>query len=67
MRTSTTGFVVRCAVWMAAAALTTGCASIAAPQASDDGIDHERMSKIETAAKATGVKVFWINPPRKRG
>lgn len=67
MRTSTFRRIGRCAVWIAAAAVATGCATRADLQAYDDGIDHDRMAKIEAAAKSTGVKVFWINPPRKRG
>ena len=41
-----------------------GCAS--APQASVyDNTDHARMAAVEQAAALHGVKVLWINPPRK--
>jgi len=44
-----------------------GCAS--APKAelavSDDGVDRARMTIIEEQAARSGVRVFWMNPPRK--
>jgi hypothetical protein len=44
-----------------------GCAS--APRSelgvSDDGVDRARMALIEENASRSGVRVFWMNPPRK--
>ena len=44
-----------------------GCAS--APKSelatTDDGVDHARMVVIEQQALRSGVRVFWMNPPRK--
>ena len=45
-----------------------GCASLPAPstQASVyDDADHARIAAVEHAAALHGVKVLWINPPRK--
>jgi hypothetical protein len=44
----------------------TGCASLPAPQASGyDDTDHARMNAVEQAATLRGVKVYWVNAPRK--
>ncbi len=45
-----------------------GCAS--APKSElatsyDDGVDRARMTIIEERAARSGVRVFWMNPPRK--
>ena len=44
-----------------------GCAS--APKSelavSDDGVDRASMAIIEEQAARSGVRVFWMNPPRK--
>jgi len=45
-----------------------GCAS--APKSElatgyDDGVDRARMAIIEERAARSGVRVFWMNPPRK--
>ena len=45
-----------------------GCASLPGPstQASVyDDTDHARIAAVEQAATLHGVKVLWINPPRK--
>jgi hypothetical protein len=46
-----------------------GCAAVPQPQAqapgADDGVDYQRMALIERAAAARGVKVLWVNAPRK--
>jgi type IV pilus biogenesis protein CpaD/CtpE len=46
----------------------SGCAS--APKSglaavNDDGVDHARMAIIEEHAARSGVRIFWMNPPRK--
>jgi type IV pilus biogenesis protein CpaD/CtpE len=45
-----------------------GCAS--APKSElattdDNGVDRARMAVIEQQALRSGVRVFWVNPPRK--
>jgi type IV pilus biogenesis protein CpaD/CtpE len=44
-----------------------GCAS--APKSelatSYDDVDHASMAIIEERAARSGVRVFWMNPPRK--
>jgi hypothetical protein len=46
--------------------VASGCASLA-PQASvDDDIDHAKVAAIERIATDRGVKVYWLNYPRKR-
>jgi hypothetical protein len=51
---------------LTASFLATGCASLA-PQASvDDDIDHAKVAAIERIAIDRGVKVYWLNYPRKR-
>ena len=45
-----------------------GCASAPKPEgatAGDDGVDHAKMGVIEEQALRSGVRVFWVNPPRK--
>lgn len=49
---------------LAAAALAlTGCASL--PGESRTDIDYLKVARIENAAKAFGVDVYWINYPTK--
>jgi hypothetical protein len=31
----------------------------------DSGSDQARMSAVERSASERGVKVYWVNPPRK--
>jgi len=31
----------------------------------DDGVDRARMAIIEERAARSGVRVFWMTPPRK--
>jgi hypothetical protein len=51
---------------LVASFLASGCASLA-PQASvDDDIDHAKVAAIERIAIDRGVKVYWLNYPRKR-
>lgn len=45
-----------------------GCAAMqqgAQPEASSD-IDFAKVGLIEKAAAQTGVRVYWVNYPRKR-
>ena len=44
-----------------------GCASTpkSEPATSYDDVDHARMAIIEEQAARSGVRVFWMNPPRK--
>jgi hypothetical protein len=44
-----------------------GCASTPKSElaVSDDGVDRARMAIIEERAARSGVRVFWMNPPRK--
>ena len=41
---------------------TTGCQSVPVAKA-DAGHDLRKMTRIENAARASGVTVIWINPP----
>jgi curli biogenesis system outer membrane secretion channel CsgG len=44
----------------------TGCGSMpAAPAPGDSVIDYERMALIDHVAVRRGVKVLWVNAPRK--
>src|SRR5882762_11625202 len=44
-----------------------GCASTpkSGLATSYDDVDHARMAIIEEQAARSGVRVFWMNPPRK--
>ena len=42
----------------------SACASVGVG-VSHDGVDHERVAAVERAAVQTGVRVYWINLPRK--
>lgn len=44
-----------------------GCTSTAQqdPALRDDGIDRAKMTAVEQQAERSGVRVFWVNPPRK--
>lgn len=57
-----------------AAALLAACASTprtelaAAPVHAGDGLqdlDHEYVGAVERASRTAGVRVVWVNPPRK--
>ena len=41
---------------------TTGCQSVPVAKA-ETPYDFQKMARIETAARASGVTVIWINPP----
>ena len=43
-----------------------GCGSIpAAPVPGDSVVDYERMALIDHVAVRRGVKVLWVNAPRR--
>jgi hypothetical protein len=45
-------------------ALCAGCAS-SPPVVGYRDVDEAKMSQVEENASRTGVRVFWVNPPRK--
>jgi hypothetical protein len=54
-------------------AFLVGCASapsgrtaLPASDLASKKVDHERIARIEHAARQSGAKVVWVNPPRKR-
>ena len=47
----------------AGAMILAGCASTTTPYQSN--IDFEKVARIENAAKAFGVSVYWVNYPQK--
>lgn len=47
----------------AGAVLLSGCASVAPDYRSN--IDFAKVARIETAARAVGVSVYWVNYPTK--
>jgi uncharacterized protein YceK len=47
----------------AGAALLSGCASVVPEYQSN--IDFAKVARIETAARAAGVSVYWVNYPTK--
>jgi len=48
---------------LAIALLLLGSACSTAPI--DSGSDQARMSAVERTAADRGVKIYWVNPPRK--
>ena len=49
---------------LAAGALAlTGCSSLAGTAHTD--IDYVQVARVENAAKAVGVNVYWVNYPTK--
>jgi uncharacterized protein YceK len=47
----------------AGAVLLSGCASVVPEYQSN--IDFAKVARIETAARAVGVSVYWVNYPTK--
>ena len=47
----------------AVAMLLSGCASVAPYSGSN--IDFAKVARIESAARAAGVSVYWVNYPTK--
>jgi LmbE family N-acetylglucosaminyl deacetylase len=45
--------------------LTSGCAGTPTAAARYE-IDHERVARVERAARAYGTQVIWVNYPTKR-
>jgi hypothetical protein len=64
---------VRTAALLAVAAIATGCATTNTPTAHSGiaaskvtgQVDGDKMTRVETVARRTGVTVVWVNPPRK--
>jgi hypothetical protein len=49
---------------LAAGALAlSGCAAM--PGSTGSEIDYVKVARIENAARAVGVNVYWLNYPRK--
>ncbi|HEY5897954.1 MAG TPA: hypothetical protein VIV54_10340 [Burkholderiales bacterium] len=46
-----------------AVALAAGCAAPAETDLRD--VDHTKVTAIEDTAARNGVRVYWVNPPRK--
>jgi len=42
-----------------------GCGALPAQSLNYDDTDHARMTAVEQAATLRGVKVYWVNAPRK--
>ena len=49
---------------LAGALLLNGCASMG-PNPGLANIDTLQIARVEAAAKAVGVQVFWVNYPQK--
>jgi uncharacterized protein YceK len=47
----------------AGALVLSGCATVA--QEYQSNIDFAKVARIETAARAIGVQVYWVNYPTK--
>jgi uncharacterized protein YceK len=59
---------MRVALLLAVASMGLGgCASLSQtePVERDDGIDRAKVTAVETQAQRTGVRVHWVNLPRK--
>jgi len=48
---------------LAGTVLVSGCASL--PTESRSNIDFAKVARIENAARAAGVSVYWVNYPTK--
>jgi uncharacterized protein YceK len=48
---------------VAGAVFLSGCASVATETRSN--IDFAKVARIENAARAVGVSVYWVNYPTK--
>jgi hypothetical protein len=58
---------MRLALLLAIASLGFGgCSALQRTEAAN-GLDHEKMSAVEQQAQRSGVRVFWVNPPRMPG
>ena len=54
---------MRYAILLALAAFVSGCASVGDNQR--PGIDVEKIARVENAARAVGVQVYWLNYPTR--
>lgn len=47
--------------------LLAGCASTPSPDTSQTirNVDHAYVNAVDRQASRTGVRVFWVNPPRR--
>jgi ABC-type phosphonate transport system ATPase subunit len=59
------GGSMRLALVIAAAVLAAACSSPSQPMVDYRDVDEAKMSQVEENAQRTGVRVFWVNPPRK--
>lgn len=55
--------IMRWIMLVAAAVLLSGCASVAPENRSN--IDFAKVARVESAARAAGVQVYWVNYPTK--
>jgi uncharacterized protein YceK len=46
----------------AGALVLSGCGSM---RTFESNVDYERVARVEQAAKAVGVAVYWVNYPQK--
>lgn len=49
----------------------TACASTVQYQAESRSaervvVDHDRVNRVDRAARSSGVEVHWVNPPKRR-
>jgi hypothetical protein len=56
---------MRLAMLLALALLLGGGCTRTPPGPNYSDVDEARMSQIEEGAARNGVRVYWINPPRK--
>jgi ABC-type sugar transport system substrate-binding protein len=58
---------MRLALLVAITLLASACASADQPSApvGVTGVDEAQMQAVEQAAERNGVRVYWMNPPRK--
>ncbi|MBK8739090.1 MAG: hypothetical protein IPO58_01200 [Betaproteobacteria bacterium] len=49
---------------LAGTVLVSGCASL--PTESRSNIDFAKVARIENAARAAGVSVYWVNYPTRQ-
>lgn len=55
---------MRYAILLALAAIVSGCASFGG-QYAGPVVDSEKVARIENAARAVGVQVYWVNYPTR--
>jgi len=54
---------MRRSLLLALSLLAGGCATPSGPDPTD--VDKAQMSLVDRTASERGVKVYWVNPPRK--